>query len=41
MAFDVAQRGSVFESGLCVLNGATTELRENDLAREIRLGVHA
>jgi branched-chain amino acid transport system ATP-binding protein len=41
MAFDVAQRGYVFESGRCVLSGTTAELRENDQVRDVYLGAHA
>ncbi|MDR5653255.1 ABC transporter ATP-binding protein [Ruixingdingia sedimenti] len=38
MALEVAQRGYVFESGRCVTSGATADLRENDLVREVYLG---
>ncbi|MGE4240469.1 ABC transporter ATP-binding protein [Ramlibacter sp.] len=41
MALRVAQRGYVIESGRCVLGGATAELRESPIVRDVYLGAAA
>lgn len=41
MALDAARRGYVIESGHCVASGATAELRENSLVRDVYLGAAA
>ena len=38
MAFQVASRGYVLQTGRIVLEGATPDLRDNDLVRELYLG---
>jgi branched-chain amino acid transport system ATP-binding protein len=41
MALKVAQRGYVIESGHCVLEGSSEELRESSIVREVYLGSSA
>jgi branched-chain amino acid transport system ATP-binding protein len=41
MALKVAQRGYVIESGRCVLEGSSEELRESNIVREVYLGSSA
>ena len=41
MALKVAQRGYVIESGRCVLDGTTAELRQSSVVQEVYLGAAA